>query len=364
MKYLITCTILLLSLCSCTSDNKEGIPDIIAYPMGLNTPSDSRTYFEPGSDLTAEVIENSGNRDISVDALELIRTYDFSQDTQIYKPAYAQFNDSLIYVFDNSIQQVRLLSRSGQLLKSIGRKGSGPGEFGAGFDMKVDNSGKIYVSDLNLSRVSIFNPDGSLNQTVNVKNGQRLALLGSGNFVQTIAAEENIISLMDSEGNEIMKLGNFGSAPMLNAALSPELESDGVDQIFTAFTYAGYIVSYDTDGNKIFTSTTISQPGEMPHILTIQNIRTTGADHVITWDIAYTDDKLFLIGGHRFSNPDKPDLDEITHTAIDIYSAKNGVYQTTVLIEGNFENLTADRNHILIFNKDLAQMKLFRISGL
>ena len=55
--------------------------------------------------------------------------------------------DNLIYVTDSSDKQVRIFNTDGQYQATLGRSGSGPGEFGFLFEVYVDDNHLVYARD-------------------------------------------------------------------------------------------------------------------------------------------------------------------------------------------------------------------------
>lgn len=68
-----------------------------------------------------------------------------------------------IYVRDNQLLQVVVFDADGNLIKTIGRKGEGPGEFQYVRNLMVEEDGSFYVFDNNLFRVSYFEYEGDNN---------------------------------------------------------------------------------------------------------------------------------------------------------------------------------------------------------
>lgn len=63
-------------------------------------------------------------------------------------------------------QQVHILDASGHAVRTVGRKGSGPGEFRAANGLVVSPSGEIIVNDPPNARLTIFSTAGDLVRTV------------------------------------------------------------------------------------------------------------------------------------------------------------------------------------------------------
>jgi hypothetical protein len=65
-----------------------------------------------------------------------------------------------IYVADDLGWNVAVFDRSGRLLRRMGRRGRGPGEFERPWHLAVDRHDSLFVWDGALARVSVFGPDG------------------------------------------------------------------------------------------------------------------------------------------------------------------------------------------------------------
>jgi sugar lactone lactonase YvrE len=68
--------------------------------------------------------------------------------------------DGRIFVFDYALQNIRMFAASGALVKTIGRKGAGPGEFRNANGMALAPDGRLWVNDPQNSRFAVFAPDG------------------------------------------------------------------------------------------------------------------------------------------------------------------------------------------------------------
>lgn len=65
-----------------------------------------------------------------------------------------------IYVVDGVNGRIQAFSPSGSYLFTIGRPGTGPGEFAFPLGMDIDESGRIYVADSRNHRIQIFTAKG------------------------------------------------------------------------------------------------------------------------------------------------------------------------------------------------------------
>lgn len=72
--------------------------------------------------------------------------------------------DGTIYISDAGNQRILVVSERGEHIRTIGRKGEGPGEFLSPSNITV-GFGRLYVYDRPLSRISTFDLDGRLLST-------------------------------------------------------------------------------------------------------------------------------------------------------------------------------------------------------
>lgn len=72
-----------------------------------------------------------------------------------------------IYVADDLSWNVAVFDRSGRLLRRLGRRGRGPGEFERPWYLAVDRHDSLFVWDGALARVSVFGPDGRYARSFN-----------------------------------------------------------------------------------------------------------------------------------------------------------------------------------------------------
>jgi hypothetical protein len=75
------------------------------------------------------------------------------------RPVSISFDQKNIYVVDAKEDEIRVFSKSGAFLKSIGRRGQAPGEFESPQDIDIFDE-KIYISESSNSRIQILDING------------------------------------------------------------------------------------------------------------------------------------------------------------------------------------------------------------
>lgn len=157
-----------------------------------------------------------------------------------------------IYVVDiggvsSDQHRVRVFdARSGEHLRDIGKRGSGPGEFNLPRDVAVGRNGQLYVVDGGNFRVQIFDRDGRYQQSFgavgkqlgNFARPKEAATDREGNVYVTDAAFGNF-QIFTAEGELLMFIGDRGEQDMPGRYMLPSgiaVDEDGriyfVDQWF------------------------------------------------------------------------------------------------------------------------------------
>ena len=66
-----------------------------------------------------------------------------------------------IFVLDDQAQEVRIFDSGGAFVRTVGRRGEGPGEFIQAGSVDLSRNGEIWVMGMSLGRVSIFDTTGT-----------------------------------------------------------------------------------------------------------------------------------------------------------------------------------------------------------
>jgi len=99
-------------------------------------------------------------------------------------------SDGCVYACDYRANNIKIFDSSGKYIKTIGRKGQGPGEFNMPYKIAVSDD-RLIVWDLGNRRLCALSPDGEFLKSIPISIGERprkIGALPSGDMV--IAVEK------------------------------------------------------------------------------------------------------------------------------------------------------------------------------
>lgn len=125
--------------------------------------------------------------------------------------------DKVLYVSDTIEHNIKVYDLKGKLLRTIGKYGTGPGEFNYPVDLYADRNGELYVIDAMNYRVQIFDRSGKF-VTKFGKQGD-----GTGDFgrpkgiavdrdghIYVADALFDAVQIFDREGRYLLSFGSLG----------------------------------------------------------------------------------------------------------------------------------------------------------
>ena len=194
-----------------------------------------------------------------------------SPDTRVTSPRSGEWTlyrivdldlmeDGRIVVLNRGSQELLMFGRDGEFLRSIGRRGEGPGEFMDAIELDFIGGDSIVVWDWHLGRLQLFEPDGSHGRSIRLQPpvfnptghvgvlGQDGMAMGSHDvrsFETELTAQFLQVLRYDWSGTLLDTLATlrYGELGMVDAEArmmgSPIFESRGV---------------FSTQGNLLYTS--------------------------------------------------------------------------------------------------------------
>ncbi|NQT80049.1 MAG: 6-bladed beta-propeller [Candidatus Aminicenantes bacterium] len=118
-----------------------------------------------------------------------------------------------IYVLDSRECRIQIYDKDGKYLKTIGRKGEGPGEFQRAGRMTLSAKGKLYVNEY--KKIIIFSEDGTFEKNVNTDFHLSSYLVTNEenflgwSFIRTEEGNTLDVILIDSSGKRIDTIASF-----------------------------------------------------------------------------------------------------------------------------------------------------------
>lgn len=141
---------------------------------------------------------------------------DEAGEIRIYKPGrFIVDGQGNVYIEDDSDMAIKVFDAQGNYLRAIGRKGSGPGEFGRIADMAILPDGRLLVTDFETRRTSLFSPDGQFLSSFQWKNffSQVHLVTDSSYTVNEMIVSEDTrelwVKTIDFNGEELASFGKF-----------------------------------------------------------------------------------------------------------------------------------------------------------
>ena len=182
-----------------------------------------------------------------------------SGDGQFSYPSGISIKGDVLYVADTCNHRVQKLTSSGKFLHMFGQQGSGQGQLNRPVAVIIDSNNKLIVSDFNNHRIQIFNENGGWLLTIDGKDSGNhsfqypwgLALDPQGN-IHVAALGSKTIKVFTKEGVYVRMYGDP------NGPIGIAIDDEGYSLVSE---YSGNCLSiYDTEGNKIHTVGNLKNP--------------------------------------------------------------------------------------------------------
>ncbi len=111
-------------------------------------------------------------------------------------------------ILDTQGKQVLVFKQNGILLSSIGKIGSGPGEYKNPYHMDINKFGQVLILDTGNMRVSKFNQNGTFLSSNNVKLGVRIKADNNKGFylynsTESAFKDKGVISHYNEDGQNV-----------------------------------------------------------------------------------------------------------------------------------------------------------------
>jgi hypothetical protein len=112
--------------------------------------------------------------EVTIGLVEGAEEYLFGDITEL-----AVAGDGSIYVFDRQVPALRKYDSKGKFVRTLGRKGQGPGEYLSGGGLAVLPDGKVLLWDTGTWRINVYSPEGEYIRSLPTPSG----FTGTGTLV-------------------------------------------------------------------------------------------------------------------------------------------------------------------------------------
>jgi len=160
-----------------------------------------------------------------------------------------------LYVVDAKLHNVRAYGLADNKLQlTIGKRGTGKGEFNYPTNLAIDSSGNLYVADTMLARIQVFDPQGNylkdfgqLGDAPGFFVRPKGVAIDSEDHVYVIDAAFQNFQIFDKEGKLLLFVGDGGNGPgqfMIPAGIAIDREdriyiADQLNRRVQVFQYLG-----------------------------------------------------------------------------------------------------------------------------
>ncbi len=139
-----------------------------------------------------------------------------------------------MYILDELAGNIKVYDRNGDFVKTIGRKGQGPGEFGMPISLFLSSQSQIIVNDMGQRKIQYFDMDGKYLKAFSVADkflffGPMATSKGELIVSFTIPQEEpkTVLQKLDPEYKTILTFASLSmeTPPMINIFVARSLSS-------------------------------------------------------------------------------------------------------------------------------------------
>jgi 6-bladed beta-propeller len=146
---------------------------------------------------------------------------DETGEIRLYKPGwYTVDSRGNVYIEDDSDMAIKVFDPRGKYVRTIGRQGSGPGEFARIGNLAVLPDGRLLVTDFEARRTSLFSPEGQFLSSFQWKKFfSRVHLATDSSYAvnEMVLSEDTRelwVKTIDFDGNEVLSFGKFSYPEM------------------------------------------------------------------------------------------------------------------------------------------------------
>ena len=195
-------------------------------------------------------VSDHGTGYISVFGNDGLFKYRFGGPDILANPQGLAISSLTVVIANTGANNLKVFSKSGAFLKTIGSSGTQAGQFQSPSDVSLDSDGNIYVADQGNNRVQKFDLNGNFVSKWDDFNVAGIATVGS--LIYTVSRQNGTGSVYDSSGVFLRSFGRYGFNGDTNDLYDPRSISVDVDGNIYIVEYAGQRVKkYNRNGEFV-----------------------------------------------------------------------------------------------------------------
>jgi len=234
---------------------------------------------------------------------EVLSIGDLYDNPVLYMWVDVKVDENFIYVTDTMDYSLKKFDSQGKLIKKIGRKGQGPGEFQAPRFMGLSEK-FIYVSDERMNRIQVFDKELNFIKNILVRtNVSSLKVFSDDKFIITstsiLRKSKGKIFTLNAEGKITDEfVFSDKDLPLLMGTVSLDFDSKG--NLYIAYAFQNKVEKIDPKENKVWSKKLLKMKKEVGKIK-VESF--TVPTDVVYKDIALdSSDNIYILGGHLSKN--------------------------------------------------------------
>jgi sugar lactone lactonase YvrE len=147
------------------------------------------------------------------------RLWTLGSDDGFLRPTGIAAAADRLYVVDTMLNRVVVVTLAGQVIKTFGERGEGPGQFNFPTNIARAADGRVFVTDTMNFRVQVFDADGGylsafgqLGDGAGDFDKPKGIAVDSGGHIYVVEGFNDVVQIFDDRGRLLLAFGGSGSA--------------------------------------------------------------------------------------------------------------------------------------------------------
>jgi hypothetical protein len=209
------------------------------------------------------------NLEVKLDLVRTIGGLDAEENLSFREPSdIVRDSTGNLYFLDAGNNRIQKLDSEGKFIKTIGRKGQGPGEFQRAISMDIDKDNNLFVFDLGSRRIEVLSSEGKPLRTIKFRSVRpdRIRLLGNGLTIKGGYLDSGVLmgwqkklpkllEALDLNGKTKLTFGeatDYRDGVTNDYANRFDLDTDAEKNICLSFWFQNRIEKYTPDGKLLW----------------------------------------------------------------------------------------------------------------